>query len=694
MNGPVTERWRRLRAEMDRYRVANFLLAGLAAVVAVVLVTRVFPHHSLNHDEGVYLQQAELLLDGKLFLRPPVADAFRPWFFVESANGLYTKYAPVPAAVFALGKLLGGFPVALAGVAAAVVGLTSAIGRELFDGRTGILAGLGMLASPLFLVQAGVYLPYATTTALNLIFALAYLRAERRGSLRATVVAGVAVALAFFARPYTALLFVAPFVVHACWTLGKSGSWRTLPGGSGDRALLGRRLATATLGTAGVVAALGYNWVVTGDPLLFPYEAFAPEDGIGFGHRAILGHETEYTLELALRSNGQVLWQLFTDWVVAGPLGTVLAAVGVGEIIRNRDAQTTSRWALLAALFLTVPLGNLAFWGNFNVLGSLASQTDGLIYYLGPYYHFDLLVPTTIFAAHGAVLAAKLLERAVDGRLSPARPGNVATATLLVSAAVFGAVAVGSAAGPLERNSQVSDELGTAYEPFTDGGPTDAIVLLPEPYGPWLNHPFQRLRNDPSYDRQTLYALGDGNVSDVAAAYPDRTLYRYVYAGTWNPTDDDSVDPALRKVSRVEGRTIGMDAAMSLPASTEDVTIRLSTDEGSAYFVVSENETALDVTTTVSRDRARLTGANVEPTDRESVAVGQADELTVEAFVSTGGASGFTYRLVLPVERQDGAIRALSPSRERCQVPDRCVPVGVGEVPESSVRVAIGNGSS
>jgi len=325
---------------VDRYRVATLLLAAVAAVVAVLVATRVFPYYSINHDEGVYLQQAEMLLAGDLFLRPPVEDAFRPGSSSTTATGSIRSTRPSRRPSSRSESYWAGsrwrWP---ASPRQSSDSRPPSVAKRFRrpDGAAGRNTGARFAALPR---PVGVYLPYALTTALNLAFALAYLRAERRNSHRAATVAGAAVGLAFFARPYTAVLFAAPFVAHACWTLLRSGAWRVAFGGDGDAALLGRRLATASLGTAGVVVALAYNWVVTGDPLVFPYQAFAPHDGIGFGHRAILGHEVDYTLELASRANGQVLRRLFTDWVVAGPLGTALAAVGVRALVRDRNAPT------------------------------------------------------------------------------------------------------------------------------------------------------------------------------------------------------------------------------------------------------------------------------------------------------------------------------------------------------------------
>ena len=112
-----------LRSRLSTADAAALVLALAGGLVAAAVATGLFPYRSPNHDEGVYLQQAAMLLDGRLFLRPPVPESFRPWFFVETTDGaLYPKYAPVPAAAFAAGTLLGAPWLALVGIGVAVVG--------------------------------------------------------------------------------------------------------------------------------------------------------------------------------------------------------------------------------------------------------------------------------------------------------------------------------------------------------------------------------------------------------------------------------------------------------------------------------------------------------------------------------------------------------------------------------------------
>jgi len=635
-----------------RYRLATASLAGLAALVVGLIATEVFPYHSLNHDEGVYLQQAAMLLEGKLYLRPPVEDAFKPWFFIEGDEGLYPKYSPVPAAMFALGKLLGGFRVALVAIAACNVALVVGVVREVFDRPTGLLAGAFVLVSPLFVIDSSIFLPYAPTTLLNLAFAYAYLRADRTGDLRLATVAGAAVGLAFFARPYTAVLFATPFIVHALWTLGDD--WR---------AALPRQGRTAALGTAGVGLTLLYNIVMTGSALVFPYQAFAPEDGPGFGHRQILGHEAVYSPELAIRSNRIILELFFTEWVAGGLLGAALAAVGVALAARwDRSPRT----AILAGLFVTIPAGNVYFWGNFNILGVVGREGDGLISTFGPYYHFDLLVPTAAFAAFGAWRLGTLLRRALRERTDQRVTRVALVAVVLLVAAPFVAVTDDHLNHRIEENTEVTETYERAYEPFEGGPPENSLVLVPDPYGDWLNHPFQPLRNDPGFDGRAVYAIDD-EPFEVVDAVPDRRTYRYVYRGAWAPYAGSPESARLQRVRDVRGDSIRLSTTVGVPRAADGVTARIATDDGSAYYVVPNASASENVSMnlTVGDGQVRVeSGLRAE--GDETLAVDDRETVRLTVFVDYGVGGGFTYRFDLPVDAADGQVRALTPRVERC----------------------------
>jgi hypothetical protein len=663
-----------LGARLGWADVVAALLAVAGGLVAAGVATQLFPYYSPNHDEGVYLQQAAMLLDGRLFLDPPVPESFRPWFFVRTPDGaLYPKYAPVPAAVFALGTLLGGPRLALVGVAVGVVGLTHLTVREAFDARVGAVAAAFLLAAPLFVVQSGVFLPYAVTALFELLFAAAYLRGDRTGRCRWAALAGAAIGVAFFSRPYTATLFAGPFVLHAAWRIGRRRDDRSTVLGWLDRPALARNLLTAAGGLAGVAVALGYNAAVTGDPLTFPYQAFAPRDGIGFGRREILGHAVEYTPRLAVAANARVLAAFFTEWVAAGPVGSLLAATGIGLVGRRAvaDGAVDSRRLAVAGLGVSVPLGNVFFWGNLNVLGDPTVAGDGLVASLGPYYHYDLLLPTAAFAAYALVVAGERATAVVRARSTGREAAAVTAAIALVTAAAVAVPAAAALAEPVQRNAATTAAYEQAYEPVEAQPFDDAVVFLPAPYGPWLNHPFQALRNDPGYEDDAVYALRE-NQFDVVDAFPGRTLYRYTYRGAWAPTAGRTVEPRLQRIRHVAGDRVTVEAGLGIPAEARSVSVRLSTDEGSALYAANGTADVLRLDLVVDGGGLRLDG----PVDRvggaASAPVEGRETVRLVVYVSTDGADAFSYRLDVPVVRQAGSVRALTPYAEVCTVPDWC----------------------
>lgn len=633
---------------------ATVAVVVLGAIGVWVVANTVFPYHSLNHDEGVYLQQAAMLLDGKVWLQPPIDGLFRPWFFIESENGLYSKYAPVPAAMFAVGELLGGYRLALVGIGGGILLLTAAVVREVFDARAGLLAAIFVGLSPLFVIDASVFLPYAPTTLLNLAFAYGYLRADRTGSLRSGAAAGAAIGLAFFARPFTAVLFATPFIVHALWTLYQK-----------PRDAFPRQAATAVLGLAGVTITLGYNAVVTGSPLVFPYQEFAPLDGLGFGQRRLLDHELVYTPRLALEVSRKVLWSLYTSWVAGGLFGTALAAGGVLAVLRRRPSP---RKLTLAGVFLSVGVGNAYFWGNYNILGVLDRPGDGFIATHGPYYHFDLLLPTAAFAAVGALYGGRWLHSLLESRLSVPRGRTALLVVLVLSGGIFAGVTAVSLDERLGRNAEITDTYEDTYEPV-ENPPTDAVVLLPDTYGGWLNHPFQPLRNDPGFDGETVYALHDQPFA-VAEEYPDRDLYRYAFRGFWNPPDGSPQAARVQPVTVVRGEQLSLDTTLGTPTGVTSVTVRLSGADGtSAYYDATPTDSSVSFTVDVTDDTLTLVGADgrtdsvVRPDDGPVVAT---------AFIDYPGGTGFTYRVEMPVERVGGETRALSPELEWCRDARAC----------------------
>jgi len=639
-------------------------LSLLAGVVVLLIGRELFPLLSVNHDEGVYLQQAAMLLDGKLWLTTDLPGAFRPWFFVEDGRRLYPRYTPVTAALFAPGVALGVPRVIPAAVGGGIVLLIGLLVREAYDPRTGVLAAGIALSTPFFLTITPQFLSYAPATLLNLAFALGYVRTHRRlpaaprASLGYAVLAGGVVALAFFARPYTAVLFAAPFVGHALVALVRDLRGRAITA----RAI--RLGAIALLGSGGVALALGYNLVVTGDPLVFPYQAFAPLDGPGFGYRRLLHHERTYTPALALRSTGHLLWELATRWTVAAPLGTLLAAVGLSTLRTGgakRPLSDRTLRELLAGVGATVIVGNVYFWGTLNALGDLNDPTDGFVGEFGPFYHFDLLLPLSAFGAAGLVV----LWRFVDARLAalPRRHARaVALAVLLVTVPVAAGAQVAALDGPVAVHAEATDHHQRALAPF-DRAFDDALVFLPRTYGPWLNHPFQTLRNGGSLrGGEVVYAQNRGPAGDFAVvdAYPDRRLYRFTFRGEW-----ERPSPVTPHLQRLRVREGSHEVTTTVGAVGRLSSVRLETGAGRVVVRPAASGDALTVRWSVNGTHATL-GDRAAPIDGVDEVV-----LTV-TYLQTGGAS-VTYRQEVAVDASGRRVRLLWPGEVRiCRLTTDC----------------------
>ncbi|AGB17246.1 hypothetical protein Halru_2670 [Halovivax ruber XH-70] len=686
----------------DRYRLLALAVSLLAGLAVFVLATRLFPYHSTNDDEAVYLLQAAMLLEGQVELQAgPLADAVRPWFFVQDGGRLYPKYNPVPSGMFAVSMALFGEPrVTLAVVAAGNAALVYVLGSAIFDRSVGVVAAAVFAASPLALLTSSVFLPYAPTTFLNLLFAVAYLRGVRNGHLPSAAAAGVAVGLAFFARPYTAVLFATPFVAHALWQVVGTVSREGI--GAVRRPVpdpIRRNALTGALGLSFVALTLAYNARVTGSPLVFPYQAFAPMDGPGFGRRVLLDHSIDYTPALALESNGYVLRYYAARWMTAGPLGTLLAVCGLGLAIRqwvpgsplttdSADDADHRRTAgvLLAGVLPAVVLGNLAFWGNRNALATMTDPTDGLLSQFGPYYYFDTLPVLAVFAGVALVAAWRTLRRGrvhawLTARTSTNGARRVAIAVALVSALAIGGANAAVVSTPVERHAEHTETFETAYEPFEEADLENALVFLPPEYGEWLGHPFQALRNDPGLDGEVVYALDGGVERDFAVldAYPERTYYRYAAHGEWSPDPDDEYVPTLQEVTLREGTSFDGETRVGTLTTVESAIVRLETSDGeTATYRIHEPGDAVTVEWRVTDGRAELvtvddgTGSN-ETVENGSVPLDDVDDLALSVTMHETVGSSLTYRQEVPVRSTDEGVEVLWPAeRTVCTLVTRC----------------------
>ncbi|MGY1690807.1 glycosyltransferase family 39 protein [Geodermatophilus sp. SYSU D01105] len=532
-----------------RWRAALAVLAVLAGAAAVLVDVTLFPLYSLNRDDSVYVAMARLLESGSVTL-PAGDDAFRPWASAVVGDRVVLKYSPPWPAVIAAADLLTGTPrAALALTAAATVVLTAVLAAQVLRDRVaGVVAGVLLLLSPVFLVQAGTFLPYLFQLALGLGFATLLLSAVRRRSTGRLVAAGAVWGLAAFARPFDAVLVAAPFVLYAL-----VDAWRARRAGEGGWSWTGCTVRLAAGAAPLLALSMGYNAVVVGGPLRLPFTVTGAQDGFGFGQRGVFpGSTVPFTPADGLSGLVENLrWT--PSWVFGG---IVLVAAAVLGLVCTRGPE---RWPV-AALAVVVPLGYLPFWGPY----AMSRLWQGVELF-GPYYHLPVVVPLVVLGAAGLTW----LGRRAGAAPRALTAGTVAAMVLLTALAVPDKVAA---------NAAVRDDLRAVQRFVAAQDLDDAVLLLPRrgDQGFLSTTPF--LENDPGLDQPVLYAEERSpGVFALLDRFPDRTFSRL--AEDLPPGELTGGDLAIERLTVESGPTVTLRARLTNPTDRPVVVAYLDDGE-------------------------------------------------------------------------------------------------------------------
>ncbi len=468
-----------------RTRVHKYwLLAALvllAMVIAIVVHHFVYPAYSWNRDEPVYLWTVRALRSGQIFTSGGGAPRFfQPWLTGLHDGMYFSQYTPGWPLVLAAGEVFFGtatFAIAL-GAGLAVLG-TYLLAREITGNHVLALVSAGiMVASPILVIQSGIYVSYLFSLGLGLVFGATFLGGLRRPTRWPVVVGGLCLGYLFMTRPYDAVLWAAPFLLYAVYA-----QWRRW------RPLLRAVVWCAVGFLPFAIATLVYNRHVTGSFTEFPITFADPRDTFGFGTKSIAARwsTTPFGVRDAIRGVGRNLLNL-PLFLFGTFVGVLVAAVGLWQ---RRRERSTIALLLLAAAF---PIGYFFFWGIF--LSASFSSVSGPLYLVPLYAPLSILIATVLLStwhqrrALAIVLVAVLV---------------VATIPLL--------------ALKIDQNHSIS----LAQQPWRDADNSihgRALVFV-EYSGPYLLHLNPFSENPPDLDGRILYATDrEAENLDLIAAHP------------------------------------------------------------------------------------------------------------------------------------------------------------------------------
>jgi 4-amino-4-deoxy-L-arabinose transferase-like glycosyltransferase len=609
------------------------VLALGAAAIAVALFSRylIYPAFSWNRDEATYLWQVDALRAGRIFTTDGGAPQFFwPWLTGLRDGAFFSQYTVGwPLVLLGFDAALGSPVLALPlGSVLTVLG-TYAFTRELTRDRTlAIVSATLMLASPVLVIQGGVYLAYLFALGLGLLFAAALLAGLRLRSRWWLLAAGLLLGAVVLTRPFDAVLWAGPMYLYAlivywrdrrCWW---TGVWWS-------------GLAFAPF----VLFTLLYNHRVSGSFTTFPITAKLELDRFGFGPRQLMpiGEIFDYTIGRAVRS---VLHNFRTlpPFFVGSWIGAALATFGLW--LRRRDRSTLALLGL-AAVF---PAGYFFFWGN--LLSSRAASLSAPVYYI-PIY-----APASVFLAT-VLMAAWRSRRAMGVALSVIVA--VATVPYVVS--------------KIEANHKIS----SAQEPWKESARhiRGRALVFVAASGPYLMHLNPYSKNGPYLDDRILYALDRGAANlDFMARYPRRAPYLQL---TTDPLFDDPVayhDAPVPSVSLIpqsvmNGNVVTFRVQVTNPSNDRAVV---------AYLRIGKRVERRTLATDAARGETFETEWTVAPagspeaadgavplTKRvDDIRIGAGTGATPDRALTTQQIQVFSYRL----DRATGNLELLNPSRK------------------------------
>ncbi|PWB71383.1 MAG: hypothetical protein C3F15_12740 [Holophagae bacterium] len=473
--------------------VAAVALAAAATASSLWMASAVLERLPHLPDETVELLQARWLSEGRLSqAATAIQDHLDIPFTYVAAGRWLAHYPPGWPLLLAAGLELGA-PWAVAPLLGGLyVLLLWRLGRELFDGPTGVIAaGLAVL-SPMSRIVFSSHLSHAGSATAIVLALLLVAIARRRSSPALAASGGLCFALAFAMRPLAAVAVAVP---AAAFLLDGSTT------GRGPRRT-GVLLGAALGGVVGTLPLLWANLALTGSVLHLPY-TLAKGSMYGLANLPF-GIQN---MDAILASTVPALygWGWGSSWVWIFQ-ALPLAFAWIPFLLRRAGRAEVVLLGVVACV----------------VAGHLLTRAHGL-HGFGPRYYFDAFFALYLLTARGVLELGRIgadPASPTGNRAAGSRATTAAAALLIVALCLPAALALPERLRLYHGYNGVDGSLERA---IAEAGLERAIVVFGG--DDWQDWAMASRHMTGQLARDLVFARSLDDNSALWAAYPDRPVW-------------------------------------------------------------------------------------------------------------------------------------------------------------------------
>ena len=314
-------------------------IAAFMFIVSQLISWQVFDHHPRDVDHVSRIFQAQTFASGQLSVKAPTLPEFFAVFGVILHDGqMFSKYAPGAALFFTPMEFLFNTSLGVNSVLGTLAAVFFYLAfRQWFDERTARLTLAFAALSPFYLFMISSF--HSHVPAVFLFSVILYLTSRvQQSDVKPLIAIGFVGGVFLMTREYTSVLITFPIGLFLLT--------------QNPQILIHRGLALLLGGAVPVLLLLGYNYRLTGDPLLFPHLLADPEQVPWFGFK---GHTVEKAL-FHLKENLLLLNLNLLGWSCS------LIFLPLFFFARNRLSL------VLFASFCTLVLGYFAnYWTDYSL---------------------------------------------------------------------------------------------------------------------------------------------------------------------------------------------------------------------------------------------------------------------------------------------------------------------------------------